>query len=80
MENGYLNAHICPSAFGVSFLDLGDSWRMNPLSNDEDEGDEGENIDAIAGGGGVLGCMENGYLNAHICPSAFGVSFLELLN
>lgn len=43
---------------GTSDSNLGDSWRMNPLSKDEDEGDEGENIDAIAGGGGVLGLIQ----------------------
>ncbi|OQE43062.1 hypothetical protein PENCOP_c003G05785 [Penicillium coprophilum] len=46
---------------GNSDSNLGDSWRMNPLSKDDDdpdEGDEGENIDAIAGGGGVLGLIQ----------------------
>jgi autophagy-related protein 9 len=40
---------------------LGDSWRMNPLGKDAeegDEGDEGENLDAIAGGAGVLGLIQ----------------------
>ncbi|KAJ5448876.1 Autophagy-related protein 9 [Penicillium cf. griseofulvum] len=46
---------------GTSDSNLGDSWRMNPLSkddNDPDEDDEGENIDAVAGGGGVLGLIQ----------------------
>lgn len=40
---------------------LGDSWRMNPLGRDEEgagEAGEGENIDAIAGGAGVLGLIQ----------------------
>jgi autophagy-related protein 9 len=40
---------------------LGDSWRMNPLARDEEgtgEAAEGENIDAIAGGAGVLGLIQ----------------------
>lgn len=40
---------------------LGDSWRMNPLAKDEEEtgeAAEGENIDAIAGGAGVLGLIQ----------------------
>lgn len=40
---------------------LGESWRMNPLGQDEEEtgeAGEGENIDAIAGGAGVLGLIQ----------------------
>ncbi|KAJ5454589.1 Autophagy-related protein 9 [Penicillium daleae] len=45
---------------GTGESSLGDSWRMNPLGQEEDvdEGDEGENIDAIAGGAGVLGLIQ----------------------
>lgn len=44
---------------GGADSNLGESWRMNPLVKDEqdDESDEGENIDAIAGGAGVLGLI-----------------------
>ncbi|KAJ5570532.1 uncharacterized protein N7459_009962 [Penicillium hispanicum] len=39
---------------------LGDSWRMNPLGKDEEDADEGEgeNLEAIAGGAGVLGLIQ----------------------
>lgn len=37
---------------------LGDSWRMNSLGMDEDEAAERENLDAIAGGAGVLGLIQ----------------------
>ncbi|KAJ5295879.1 hypothetical protein PENANT_c001G04133 [Penicillium antarcticum] len=54
--------HTGASSGGAGASDsLGDSWRMNPLGKDEDEGDEGdegENIDAIAGGAGVLGLIQ----------------------
>jgi autophagy-related protein 9 len=46
---------------GNSDSNLGDSWRMNPIGkngDDTEEGDEGENIDAIAGGAGVLGLIQ----------------------
>ncbi|KAJ5779584.1 Autophagy-related protein 9 [Penicillium paradoxum] len=45
---------------GTSDSNLGDSWRMNPLGKEDDinEGNEDENIDAIAGGGGVLGLIQ----------------------
>lgn len=46
---------------GTSDSNLGDSWRMNPLPKDDanaDEEDEDENIDAIAGGAGVLGLIQ----------------------
>ncbi|KAJ5631241.1 Autophagy-related protein 9 [Penicillium longicatenatum] len=45
---------------GTSDGDLGDSWRMNPLANEEevDEGNEGENLNDIAGGAGVLGLIQ----------------------
>lgn len=45
---------------GTSDSNLGDSWRMNPLSKGEHEveANEDENIDAIAGGGGVLGLIQ----------------------
>jgi autophagy-related protein 9 len=46
---------------GTSDSNLGDSWRMNPLPKDDandDEGYEDENIDAIAGGAGVLGLIQ----------------------
>ncbi|CAI7568242.1 unnamed protein product [Penicillium glandicola] len=56
------SAHTGTSSAGAGNSDsnLGDSWRMNPLSKDDDpdEGDQGENIDAIAGGGGVLGLIQ----------------------
>lgn len=45
---------------GTSDGDLGDSWRMNPLGKEDEaaEGTEGENLDAIAGGAGVLGLIQ----------------------
>ncbi|KAJ5168051.1 Autophagy-related protein 9 [Penicillium canariense] len=46
---------------GTGESSLGDSWRMNPLGEEQedvDEGNEGENIDAIAGGVGVLGLIQ----------------------
>ena len=44
---------------GTSESNLGDSWRMNPMSHGEDSrGDEGENVDAITGGAGVLGLIQ----------------------
>ncbi|CAG8401796.1 unnamed protein product [Penicillium salamii] len=49
---------------GTSESNLGDSWRMNPLGQDEghagegEDGDEGDNINAIAGGAGVLGLIQ----------------------
>lgn len=46
---------------GASDSNLGDSWRMNPLGKEENdavEGNEDENIDDIAGGGGVLGLIQ----------------------
>ncbi|KAJ5777950.1 Autophagy-related protein 9 [Penicillium odoratum] len=49
---------------GTSDGDLADSWRMNPLANeDEAEGNE-ENLDAIAGGAGVLGLIQQ-FQKAH---------------
>ncbi|KAJ5606411.1 Autophagy-related protein 9 [Penicillium lagena] len=41
---------------GTDESNLGDSWRMNPLGKEGD--DEGENIDALAGGAGVLGLIQ----------------------
>ncbi|KAG2418090.1 hypothetical protein HFD88_001191 [Aspergillus terreus] len=41
---------------GTSDSNLGESWRMN--LGDEDGGEEGENVDAIAGGAGVLGLIQ----------------------
>ncbi|KAJ5679691.1 Autophagy-related protein 9 [Penicillium macrosclerotiorum] len=45
---------------GTGESSLGDSWRMNPLGHDAEDSDghEGENIDAIAGGPGVLGLIQ----------------------
>ena len=45
---------------GTSDGELGDSWRMNPLANEEEaaEGNEGENLEDIAGGAGVLGLIQ----------------------
>ncbi|KAJ5281059.1 Autophagy-related protein 9 [Penicillium angulare] len=46
---------------GTSGGDLGDSWRMNSLGKDDDEtaeDNEGENLDDIAGGAGVLGLIQ----------------------
>ncbi|KAJ5638114.1 Autophagy-related protein 9 [Penicillium lividum] len=49
---------------GTSDGDLADSWRMNPLANEnEAEGNE-ENLDAIAGGAGVLGLIQQ-FQKAH---------------
>lgn len=47
---------------GTGESSLGDSWRMNPIGkdvgvDDEDE-EEGENVDDIAGGAGVLGLIQ----------------------
>ncbi|CAL5874443.1 uncharacterized protein PFLUO_LOCUS8739 [Penicillium psychrofluorescens] len=41
---------------GTDESNLGDSWRMNPLGKEGD--DEGENIDTLAGGAGVLGLIQ----------------------
>ncbi|KAJ6014580.1 Autophagy-related protein 9 [Penicillium herquei] len=40
--------------------DIGESWRMNSLGKDDDAGEsnDGENLEAIAGGGGVLGLIQ----------------------
>lgn len=44
---------------GTSESNLGDSWRMNFMGQDEgSRGDEGENVDAITGGAGVLGLIQ----------------------
>ncbi|KAJ5082850.1 Autophagy-related protein 9 [Penicillium argentinense] len=45
---------------GTGESSLGDSWRMNPLGKDEDteEYDDEEDVDAIAGGVGVLGLIQ----------------------
>ena len=46
---------------GTGESSLGDSWRMNPLAKDEgdaEDGNEGESLDAIAGGAGVLGLIQ----------------------
>ncbi|EPS33293.1 hypothetical protein PDE_08255 [Penicillium oxalicum 114-2] len=47
-------------AAGTGESSLGDSWRMNPLGPDDEvaEDDEDENLDAITGGGGVLGLIQ----------------------
>lgn len=47
-------------AFGGSDSNLGDSWRVNLMGDiQEDDGEEeGENVDAIAGGAGVLGLIQ----------------------
>lgn len=44
---------------GTSESNLGDSWRMNLMGNgDGSRADEGENVDAITGGAGVLGLIQ----------------------
>ncbi|PLB50239.1 autophagy protein Apg9 [Aspergillus steynii IBT 23096] len=48
------------AAVGGSDSNLGDSWRVNLMGDiEEDDGEEeGENVDAIAGGAGVLGLIQ----------------------
>ena len=44
---------------GTSESNLGDSWRMNLMGNaDTSRTDEGEDVDAITGGAGVLGLIQ----------------------
>lgn len=44
---------------GTSESNLGDSWRMNLMGNaDGNRADEGEDVDAITGGAGVLGLIQ----------------------
>lgn len=43
---------------GASGSNLGDSWRVNLMGDDTHEGDEGEEVDAITGGAGVLGLIQ----------------------
>lgn len=44
---------------GTSESNLGDSWRMNLTGNgDGNRADEGENVEAITGGAGVLGLIQ----------------------
>ncbi|GAQ02928.1 autophagy-related protein 9 [Aspergillus lentulus] len=55
------NAAGASSAGGVGTSDsnLGDSWRMNLAEDvDDDNTEGGENVDAIAGGAGVLGLIQ----------------------
>lgn len=55
------NAAGASSAGGVGTSDsnLGDSWRMNLVEDGDDDNTEGgENVDAIAGGAGVLGLIQ----------------------
>lgn len=54
-------AHGAPGSsggFGTDDSNVEHSWRMNP-SDDEDNGDtEGETVDAVTGGAGVLGLIQ----------------------
>lgn len=45
---------------GTDESNLGDSWRMNPLGREDgaEDGNEGEDVDDIAGGAGVLGLIQ----------------------
>ncbi|BDD55587.1 autophagy protein atg9 [Monascus purpureus] len=44
---------------GTSESNLGDSWRVNLLDKeDTDDAEEGENVDAVVGGAGVLGLIQ----------------------
>ena len=43
---------------GASESNLGDSWRMNLSGGDEQEGEDGENVDNIVEGPGVLGLIQ----------------------
>nr|XP_001390972.2 autophagy-related protein 9 [Aspergillus niger CBS 513.88] len=44
---------------GTSDSNLGESWRMNLVGDEVEEEDEGgENVDTLAGGGGVLGLIQ----------------------
>ncbi|KAL4868605.1 hypothetical protein BDV12DRAFT_96460 [Aspergillus spectabilis] len=43
---------------GTSSLNLEDSWRMNLVSDEVEEDAEGENVDDLVGGAGVLGLIQ----------------------
>lgn len=47
-------------AIGTSDSNLGESWRMNLIGDelDKDTGEDGENVDEIAGNAGVLGLIQ----------------------
>ncbi|KAE8411923.1 autophagy-related protein 9 [Aspergillus pseudocaelatus] len=47
-------------AIGTSDSNLGESWRMNLMGdeNDKDTGEDGENVEDIAGNAGVLGLIQ----------------------
>ena len=56
-----LGAGASSGGVGTGESSLGDSWRLNPLGRDEDEAEEGnedEHLEAIAGGAGVLGLIQ----------------------
>ncbi|KAE8144331.1 autophagy-related protein 9 [Aspergillus avenaceus] len=59
-KSPYTNAGSSGGAAGTSESNLGDSWRMNLMGDvdDNDQEEEGENVDAIAGNAGVLGLIQ----------------------
>ncbi|THC89705.1 hypothetical protein EYZ11_010856 [Aspergillus tanneri] len=61
-------------ATGTSDSNLGDSWRMNVMGDiEDDEGEDGgENVEAIAGGAGVLGLIQQ-FQKVHQDRRAVGI-------